>query len=169
MLHTVRIYLIFHPLNDNVLSLTTIHNEHCVDVLSCLIGIQVPVLNALARYSATQLRMYTIRYARTSSPPSIPRTLLSSGSLLISSRGHIDNPSPTCTCRSTWNIYCPSLQYMYANDRLKRTLPYRRIAPPLYLITGARPRRGHQFQIKEPPSFKLEDGVKNEQQSGKGG
>ena len=39
---------------------TTIHNEHCVNVLSCLIGIQVPIqLTALARYSATQLRMYT--------------------------------------------------------------------------------------------------------------
>ena len=60
MLHTVRIYLILHPVNDNVLSLTTIHNEHCVNVLSCLIGIQVPIqLTALARYSATQLRMYT--------------------------------------------------------------------------------------------------------------
>ena len=52
--------LILHPVNDDVLSLTTIHNEHCVNVLSCLIGIQVPIqLTALARYSATQLRMYT--------------------------------------------------------------------------------------------------------------
>ena len=113
MLHTVRVYLILHPVNDNVLSLTTIHNEHCMNALSCLIGIQLPIqLTALARYIATQLRMYTIRYARTSCPSSTPRTLffppfmsltrrtlLSCGSLLlISSQGHIDDP----TCRSTW-------------------------------------------------------------------
>ena len=140
-------YLILHPVNNNALSLTTIHNEHCMNVLSCLIGIQLPIqLTALARYIATQLRMYTIRYARTSCPSSTPRThcfppfmsltrrtLLSSGSLLlISSQGHIDDPS-TCRLLGLLYIYCPSLQYMYVNDRLKRTIPYRRIAPPSIL------------------------------------
>ena len=77
MLHTARIYLILHPVNDNALSLTTIHNEHCANVLSCLIGIQLPIqLTALARYTATQLRMYTIRYARTSCPAFNPSNSL---------------------------------------------------------------------------------------------
>ena len=154
MLHTVRIYLILHAVNDNVLSLTTIHNEHCVNVLSCLIGIQLPIqLTALARYIATQLRMYTIRYARTSCPSSTPRThcfppfmcltrrtLLSSGSLLlISSQGHtlttpvhvdyLDSTSHLKSGLRLYNIYILSIIAVHVRKRQAQadhTLPAHR-------------------------------------------
>ena len=125
MLHTVRIYLILYAVNDNVLSLTTIHNEHCVNVLSCLIGIQLPIqLTALAGTLLLNLECTPSGMPGRPALPSTPRTLcfppfmsltrrtlLSSGSLLlISSQGHIHDPS-TCRLLGLLYIYCSSLQH----------------------------------------------------------